>query len=32
MTKKMTEQKKYQEILLQIDEALKKMKSIRPLI
>ena len=31
MTKKMTEQKKYQEILLQIDEALKKMKSIRPL-
>ena len=31
MTKKMTEQKKYQEILLQIDEAFKKIKSIRPL-
>lgn len=31
MTKKMTEQIKYQEILLQIDEAFKKIKSIRPL-
>ena len=31
MTKKMTEQKKYRDILLQIGEVFHKMKSIRPL-
>lgn len=31
MTKKMTEQKKYQDILLQIDETFSRMKGIRPL-
>ena len=31
MIKKMTEQKKYQDILLQIDEAFSRMKGIRPL-
>ena len=31
MTQKMTEQKKYRDILLQISEAFHKMKSIRRL-